>query len=116
MSDCLDGWHRIKSEVELELFILAGWTNFTLKPFGSVEYIYINPFFLSKQVACLAARGFHTLSEPHWTIYRDLFTGVAHERVCVPGPLTAHDKAQLMSGREKLISILTKKVEEIPTY
>jgi hypothetical protein len=102
-SNLLDSWYRIKDEKELEAFILAGWTNFTLRPNGSTEWVYINESLLDKGKAQLSLPGFKKKRPPNWVIFRDLLTAIRFHQVCVPGPLSAHEKAQLAMGYNRLL-------------
>jgi hypothetical protein len=103
------GWHRIKDEHQLEDLIRGGWTDFTLRPYGPTIWIYINEELFDKREACLALPGFQQKGSPSWHMFRELLTDVRFNRACVPGPLTAHEIAQLEIGKAKREGILTIK-------
>lgn len=98
-------WYRIESIEELEHFIRGGWTNFTLRPLGSTMWIYINEELFDKGEACLALPGFQKKRQPNWMAFKEFYDSLRVGRqVCVPGPLTAHDHAQLEIGRIKTLN------------
>lgn len=95
-------WHRIQSSEELEHFVRGGWTNFTLRPHGSSMWIYMDETLFDRGQACLSLPGFEKKRPPNWMLFKEFFTSMRFGRqVCVPGPLTAHDQAQLEMGRIK---------------
>lgn len=38
-STLMEPWHRIESEAELKALIWAGWTDFTVRPGGTTEWV-----------------------------------------------------------------------------
>lgn len=92
-------WHRIETETEVEDFIRAGWTNFTLRPYGSTEWIYVDVKLMEKELAQLCLHGFGIRRPPNPYIFRDLMTGARLGQACVPGPLSAHEQAMLAAAR-----------------
>ncbi len=96
--DQQEGYHRIYSEEELEHFIRGGWENFILRPFGERMFIHITEELFDEGLAQLSLYDFKGFKPPNWTIFRELLTAAKRHQVCVPGPLTAHDKAQLTVG------------------
>ncbi len=89
-------WHTVWNEDELEAFISAGWTQFTLRPDGSAMGVFITPDMYKRHVARLATPSFSKISDRDtWQMFRELMTGLRYGQVRVPGPLTAHDLATL---------------------
>jgi hypothetical protein len=101
MINCLDdreGLHRLHSCEELEQFVRGGWENFTVRPHGSTEWIHITEELFDKGIAELSRSNFKDHLPATWYTFRDLMTAASRNQVCVPGSLTAHDKAQLAIG------------------
>ena len=97
----LEPWHRITSEEELEYFVRGGWTEFTVRPNGSIEYVFLNEDLFNRQLAQLCTTGFKRKWHPGWVTFRDIVYATKHGQVCVPGPLSAHEMAMVEVGKQK---------------
>jgi hypothetical protein len=94
-------WYRIDSEEEFEYFIRGGWTNFIIRPYGDTMWVYINEDLFNRQRACLSLPNFRQKGSPSWNLFREIADCAHREHICVPGPLSAHDLAQLEVGKNK---------------
>lgn len=113
-SSDLPEWHRVENEEQLEDLIRGGYTNFTLRPYGATVYVYITEELFDRGEACLSLPGFELKRPPNWFLFRELLTDVKFNRVCIPGPLTAHELAIMELGKTKRKGILAKDKAQNP--
>lgn len=100
-------WHRVENEEQLEALIRNGWTEFTIRPYGSRQWIYITEELFDKKEACRCFPGFKQGKSTHRMVFDELMIAARFNHVCIPGPLTAHELAALEDSKSKRKDILT---------